>query len=148
MRNVEALELFPIGRVANDERDLSRVDWSAVQSTIVFAEGLSEALLGLDDYSHLFVVGWLDQMPDELRERRQAYPSGDDRYPLQGAFALRGARPNPIAVTVCRLLAVEGDSLLVQGLDLVDGTPILDVKPYIAHYDSEPDATLPGWAQG
>jgi tRNA-Thr(GGU) m(6)t(6)A37 methyltransferase TsaA len=111
--------------------------------------GLEDALLGLADYSHLIVVGWLDRIPEALRARLQAYPAGDERLPLQGALALRGgARPNPIAVTVCRLLAVEGSTLRVEGLDLVDGTPVLDVKPYIAHYDSFPKATIPKWARG
>ena len=106
-------------------------------------------LQGLSDYSHVIVVGWLHRIPDELRERTQAYPAGDDRLPIQGALALRGgARPNPLAVTACRLLRVEGAVLGVEGLDLIDGTPVLDVKPYIAHYDAVGDATIPRWAGG
>lgn len=148
-----AIRIDPIGYVSTDEGDLARLDWSTVRSEIVLDEvahaGLSEALLGLEDYSHVIVVGWLDRIPEQLRRRRTAYPSGDERLPLQGALALRGgARPNPIAVTVCRLLAVEGATLTVEGLDLVDGTPVLDVKPYIAFYDALPEATLPGWAGG
>jgi len=147
---VEAITLIPIGRVVCEERDPARQDWSRVRSEILLdgAPNLDAALLGLADYSHVIVVGWLDRMPEELRERRQAYPSGDERYPLQGALALRGARPNPISVTVCRLRGIEGVTLRLEGLDLVDGTPVLDVKPYIAHYDSEPKATLPKWARG
>ena len=69
--------------------------------------------------------------------------------PLLGALALRGgARPNPLAVTVCRLRSVRDATVEVEGLDLIDGTPVLDIKPYIAVYDSEPGATLPDWAQG
>lgn len=110
---------------------------------------LEEALLGLADYSHIIVVGWLNLIPTGLRGRTQAYPSGDSRLPLQGSLALRGgARPNPVSVTVCRLLHIEGTTLHVEGLDLVDGTPVLDVKPYIAHYDAVSSATLPKWAQG
>lgn len=143
-----SITLRPIGVVRNDEADVARLDWSRVRSRIVLAEGLGEALLGLSDYSHVIVVGWLHQLPEALRERRQAYPSGDDRYPLQGALALRGARPNPLSVTVCRLLKVEGATLEVEGLDLVDGTPVLDVKPYIAAYDAVPKASIPRWARG
>ena len=147
------IEMTPIGRVACDERDPARVDWSRARSMIVLDEaahpGIADALLGLEGYSHVIVVGWLDGIPEALRARRRAYPAGDERLPLQGALALRGgARPNPISVTVCRLLAVEGATLRVEGLDLVDGTPVLDVKPYIAHYDSEAKATIPKWAQG
>jgi tRNA-Thr(GGU) m(6)t(6)A37 methyltransferase TsaA len=149
---VGAIRVDPIGRVSNGETDVARVDWSAVRSEIVLDAGLhtdiAEALLGLTGYSHVIVVAWLDRIPPDLRERRTAHPSGDE-LPLQGALALRGgARPNPIAVTVCRLLAVDGATVAVEGLDLVDGTPVLDVKPYIAFYDSVPDATLPEWAGG
>ncbi|MEI6136326.1 MAG: TrmO family methyltransferase [Chloroflexota bacterium] len=145
---MDPITLVPIGRVVCDERDPARVDWSRVRSEVRLDADLEGALLGLADYSHVIVVGWLDQYPEALRARRQAYPSGDERYPLQGALALRGARPNPIAVTVCKLRGIEGATLSVEGLDLVDGTPILDVKPYIAHYDAEPKATIPRWARG
>jgi len=149
MRSVEPLTVTPIGRVANDERDVSRVDWAGVQSEIRLQEGLRETLLGLDGYSHVIVVGWLDRVPEELRRRSRAHPAGDERLPLQGALALRGsARPNPLSVSICRLLAVEGETLRVEGLDLVDGTPVLDVKPYVAHYDAPPGASIPDWAEG
>lgn len=143
-----SITLRPIGVVRNAESDVARLDWSRVRSRIVLADGLADALLGLGDYSHVIVVGWLDRLPEAMRERRQAHPSGDDRYPLQGALALRGARPNPISVTACRLLKVDGATLEVEGLDLVDGTPVLDVKPYIAAYDAVPKASIPRWARG
>lgn len=139
----------PIGVVAGAGDRVDRQDWSQVRSEVRLRPEFADALLGLGDYSHVIVLGWLDQIPAELRARRQAYPGGSDRFPLQGALALRGgARPNPISVTVCRLLGIEGATLRLEGLDLVDGTPVLDVKPYIAYYDSEPDASLPRWAQG
>ncbi len=143
-----------IGVVRNGVRSLERGDWSGVRSRVELRPGVGEALLGLRDYSHVIVLGWLHLVPEELRGRRRAYPAGDERLPLQGALALRGgARPNPLAVTVCELVAVEepaaaGAALVVSGLDLVDGTPVLDVKPYIAAYDSIPGATLPRWARG
>lgn len=143
-----SITLQPIGVVRNGETDASRVDWSRIRSQIVLQEGLADALLGLVDYSHVIVVGWLHELPETMRGRLQAYPSGDDRYPLQGALALRGARPNPITVTVCRLLKIQGATIEVEGLDLIDGTPILDVKPYIAAYDALPKASIPKWARG
>ena len=149
MQRVQRFEIEPIGRVANGENDVSRQDWRGVESAIVLREGLGEALLGLDGYSHVIVLGWLDRVPAELRARRRAHPAGDEQLPLQGALALRGgARPNPVSLTVCRLLGVDGDSLRVEGLDLVDGTPVLDVKPYIAFYDAVTNATIPRWAEG
>ena len=149
MRLMEPLNIVPVGMVANGERDPARVDWAGVESEIRLREGLGEALLGLDGYSHVIVVGWLHRVPEELRQRLRAHPAGDERLPLRGALALRGgARPNPLSVTVCRLLGVDGDTLRVRGLDLVDGTPVLDVKPYVPFYDTLPDASIPEWAEG
>ena len=117
---MESIEITPIGAVSNGENDSTRVDWSAVESVITL-DGLGDALLGLDGYSHVIVVGWLDQIPEQLRSRRQSYPAGDESLPLQGALALRGPRPNPFSVTVCALLAVEGDALRVRGLTVRSG---------------------------
>jgi len=144
----EPISIEPIGAVAGAGDDVARQDWSRVRSEVRLRADLAASLLGLDGYSHVIVIGWLDQMPVELRERAQAYPSGDDRYPLQGALALRGARPNPLSFTVCRLLGIEGATLRLEGLDLVDGTPVLDVKPYIAYYDAPAKASIPKWAGG
>ncbi|MSQ35983.1 MAG: S-adenosylmethionine-dependent methyltransferase [Dehalococcoidia bacterium] len=145
---MHGITLAPIGAVEGAGDDVARQDWSRVRSAIRLRSNLAEALLGLGGYSHVIVIAWLDRIPAELRERRQAYPAGDERLPLQGALALRGgARPNPLAVTVCRLLAVEGELLRLEGLDLVDGTPVLDVKPYIPHYDAVGKATIPRWAR-
>lgn len=142
------ISVSPIGVVRNEEHDVGRVDWSKVESRIELQADLEEALLGLADYSHVIVVGWMDRYPPEFLARRTAYPSGDDRLPLQGSLALRGSRPNPVSVTVCELRQVEGATLMVRGLDLVDGTPVIDVKPYIAAYDAVPKAKLPRWAWG
>jgi tRNA-Thr(GGU) m(6)t(6)A37 methyltransferase TsaA len=148
-RSMTSIELTPVATVINGEHDLARVDWSRQRSKIQLNEGLDDRLLGLEDYSHIIVIAWLDRTPEELRDRPRAYPAGDDRLPLQGALALRGgARPNPLAVTVCRLVAIEAGSVTVEGLDLIEGTPVLDLKPYIAFYDARPDATLPRWAEG
>ena len=146
---LDSFEVAPIGVVVNGERDVSRGDWSRQRSEIQLAEEHAERLLGLADYSHVIVIGWLHEVPEALRNRPTAYPAGDERLPLQGALALRGGtRPNPISFTVCALRGIEGATLSVEGLDLVDGTPVLDVKPYIAFYDARPDATLPRWAEG
>ena len=146
---MKSLSVSPIGIVLNGDVDIERGDWSSQRSEIKLIGRSAECLLGLEEYSHLIVIGWLDQIPEELRNRSTAHPAGDERLPLQGALALRGgARPNPLSVSVCRLFAIEGLSVTVEGLDLVDGTPILDLKPYVAFYDARPEATLPRWAAG
>ena len=141
--------LDPIGWVRGAGHDAAHQDWRGVRSRIDLRPDFEAALLGLSDYSHVIVVGWLHEIPTELRGRAQAFPSGDERLPLQGALALRGgARPNPLSVTVCRLRGIEGATLEVEDLDLIDGTPVLDVKPYIAFYDAVPKASIPKWARG
>ncbi len=145
----DPITVAPIGVVRNGERDPARQDWTRVRSRIEVRPDVAPALDGLEGFSHVIVVGWLDRIPEELRDRRRARPGGDDRLPLLGALALRGgARPNPLSVTVCRLRSVRGARVEVEGLDLIDGTPVLDLKPYIAAYDAAPDATLPDWALG
>ena len=144
-----SLALEAIGWVHNAERDAARQDWRGVRSSVGLRPDFEAALLGLSDYSHVIVVGWLHKISTERRARVQAFPSGDERLPLQGALALRGgARPNPLSVTVCRLRGIKGATLEVEGLDLIDGTPVLDVKPYIAFYDAVPNASIPKWARG
>jgi tRNA-Thr(GGU) m(6)t(6)A37 methyltransferase TsaA len=111
--------------------------------SIVLDPRWSEGLSGLESVSHVVVLYWMDrarrdlvlQAPHHYRERR-------------GTFALRSpVRPNPIAVSVARLLGVDGNTLSVVGLDCLDGTPLLDLKPYFASTDSVPDASV-GWHAG
>jgi len=143
------LILEPIGWVSNAERDADRQDWRGIRSSIALRPDFEAALLGLSEYSHVIVVGWLHEIPNQLRSRAQAFPAGDERLPLQGALALRGgARPNPLSITVCQLRGVEGATLKVEDLDLIDGTPVLDIKPYVAFYDAVPRASIPKWARG
>ena len=98
------------------------------------------ALQGLDTVSHVVVLYWMD------RARRDLVLQAPHHYPeRRGTFALRSpVRPNPIAVSVARLLRIDGNKLTVVGLDCVDGTPLLDIKPYFSTTDSVPGAQV-GW---
>ncbi|NYT01171.1 MAG: tRNA (N6-threonylcarbamoyladenosine(37)-N6)-methyltransferase TrmO [Methanosarcinales archaeon] len=92
------------------------------------------ALEGLELFSHLLVVYHIHRSPG-YRER--VHPMGDKSLPERGVLATRSpARPNPIGITVVELLGIEGTSITVTGLDALDGTPILDIKPYQEHFDS------------
>jgi tRNA-Thr(GGU) m(6)t(6)A37 methyltransferase TsaA len=101
-----------------------------------FADGLKDA----ETCSHLVVLYWMDKAPRNLVLQVPGH------YGVQhGTFALRSpARPNPVALSVVKLLRVEGNTLSVVGLDCLDGTPLLDIKPYFASTDSVPDAVV-GW---
>ncbi len=122
-------------------------DWSQVTSRIVIRPELADALLGLDTYSHIFVLFWPHLVPQEMRGcKHRLHPLDDPQYPLQGVLATRSQiRFNPILVTAVRLLSVKGNVLRVRGLDAIDGTPVLDVKPYIPYYDAVPDARVAQW---
>ena len=146
MSDSDSLSLTPIGYVENKYDDVTQISWTKVKSSIVLHENFTETLNGLEGFSHIFVIGWLHLFPDHLRNRTAAFPRGDSMLPQLGSFALRGARPNPISVTVCKLLKIDGNNILVQGLDLVNTTPVLDIKPYIPEYDSNSSASLPDWA--
>jgi tRNA-Thr(GGU) m(6)t(6)A37 methyltransferase TsaA len=98
------------------------------------------ALRSIETCSHLLVLYWMDQARRDLAVQAPRHYSEP-----RGTFALRSpVRPNPIAASVVRLLEVEGRRLSVVGLDCVDGTPLLDLKPYFASTDAVPDASV-GW---
>ena len=141
--------LSPIGVVRSAARDLRRPDQMARRVTIELADTYAAALHGFEGFSHAIVLTWLDRVSDEERERLTEYPAGDTSLPEIGVLALRTHhRPNPVGVTVVRVRRVEGSRVDVIGLDAVDGTAVLDIKPYLPPYDSMPEARLPGWATG
>ncbi len=117
----------------------------------VFPE-YAEALDGIESYSHVFVLSYLDRAREgaagllRVRPRRhRGGPIPSERIPEVGVFATDSpARPNPIGLTLVTLVRREGNSLVVRGLDLYDGTPVLDLKPYRADYRAERHA-VPGW---
>ena len=116
-------------------------------SRIVVRPELADALLGLERYSHVLVLFWPHRVPaDVIGSKHRLHPRDDPANPLQGVLATRSQiRFNPILVTAVRLLGVKGNVLRVRGLDAIDGTPVLDIKPYVPYFDSVPDAAVPGW---
>jgi tRNA-Thr(GGU) m(6)t(6)A37 methyltransferase TsaA len=111
--------------------------------TIVVDPRWTAGLTGLETVSHVVVLYWMD------RARRDLVLQAPRHYAeRRGTFALRSpVRPNPIAVSVARLIGIDGTTLSVVGLDCVDDTPLLDLKPYFASTDSVPDASV-GWHAG
>ena len=137
----------PIGMVRNAVKQSQMYGWESVESRIIVRRELVDALDGLEGYSHLIVLFWIDRVPEEERRATRIHPLGDSELPLLGVFATRTQlRPNPIGMSIVPLLARKKNELRVRGLDAIDGTPVLDIKPYIPHYDSVPQATMPAWA--
>jgi len=140
--------LQAIGVVRNEvkQRPQKRpFGWEKVYSDIVVNSNLTEALDGLEDFSHIVVLYWMHQAnTGELPMK--VHPMGNQALPLVGRFATRSPnRPNPIGKTTVRLLQRRGNILKVSGLDAIDGTPVIDIKPYIPGYDSEADIRVPSW---
>lgn len=123
-------------------------DWRGIASQIVVDSSLSEALEGLEGYSHIIVIYWMHQAIDPGKMALKVHPKGNRELPLVGLFASRSPyRPNPVGQKIVRMLKRQGNILWVEGLDAVDRTPVIDIKPYIPGYDSAADATVPQWTE-
>jgi tRNA-Thr(GGU) m(6)t(6)A37 methyltransferase TsaA len=136
--------LFYIGRIRTPwkrRRDCPKNPRETdVACTIVLDARWAGGLRGLEGVSHLVVLYWMNRARRDLvLQMPHHYPEG------RGTFALRSpVRPNPIAVSVARLVGIKENKLTVIGLDCIDNTPLLDLKPYFASTDSVPEAEV-GW---
>ena len=136
--------LEPVGFVKTEAVGREVRDKNVV-SQLIFREELTEALEGVEEFSHLFVLFWLHRMSDNDRRVMKVHPRGRSDMPLLGIFATRTPhRPNPIGLTRVKLLKVEGNVITVQGLDAFDGTPVLDIKPFDS-WDTTEDFKVPAW---
>ena len=106
-----------------------------------------EATAGLDDFSHVEVVFRFHGVSDDQVTTDARHPRNNPDWPKVGIFAQRASkRPNRLGVTVCRLLSVDGRTIRVQGLDAIDGTPVLDVKPVMAEFLPRGELRQPAWS--
>ena len=143
----EPVSVRPIGVVRNGVRQPRMDGWSTVRSDIILRDELTDALDGIEGYSHVIVVFAFDRVP-ESEQRQRVRPRGDPSLPELGVLATRSQlRPSPIGVSVVRLLRRRRNIIRVEALDAIDGTPVLDVKPYFPNYDAVPDAGIPEWAR-
>ena len=142
------MTLKAIGVVRNEIKERSpagRDWWAKTISEIVIDSSLTEALDGLEGFSHIIVLYWMHQAAAR-KEPLKIHPRGRMELPLTGFFATRSPnRPNPIGKATARLIQHHGNVLRVEGLDAIDGTPVIDIKPYIPRYDSVDDAKVPPW---
>ncbi|HMK11409.1 MAG TPA: SAM-dependent methyltransferase [Acidimicrobiales bacterium] len=139
----------PIGHVRSTRSAAEDDDWDAVGASIVLDPAAvdDDATLGLGTFSHIEVV-YVFHLVDEAKACRGArHPRGRDDWPLTGILAQRAKdRPNRIGVTTCRLDAVDGRTLRVTGLDAIDGTPVLDIKPAMSGFAPRGELREPDWA--
>ena len=138
------IQLKAIGVVRNEIKEPAHRYSEKVVSEIIIDSSLTEALDNLDEFSHIIILYWihLSRRPAPTK----VHPRGNPERALMGVFATRSpSRPNPIGKATVRLLERKDNILKVQGLDAIDGTPVLDIKPYIPGYDSVDDARAPSW---
>ncbi|MDQ0841128.1 SAM-dependent methyltransferase [Streptomyces sp. V1I6] len=138
----------PVAWVVGGRAEVRDDEWGEVSAVIRLDERFGpDALAGLDSFSHVEVVYHFDRVPVEKVETGARHPRGNTDWPLVGIFAQRGKnRPNRLGVSRCRLLRVDGLEVHVQGLDAVDGTPVLDIKPYMVEFGPLGATTQPTWA--
>ncbi|MEN8614910.1 tRNA (N6-threonylcarbamoyladenosine(37)-N6)-methyltransferase TrmO [Dehalogenimonas sp. THU2] len=143
------MELRPIGRIKSPvtEKPADGFDWREVVAEIEIDPALAEGLDGLTDFSHIMVYWWMHRATDKAKMALKVFPRGRKDLPPVGVFASRSPyRPNSLGRATVRLLERRDNVLVVQGLDAIDGTPVLDIKPFIPGYDSpEGGATAPEW---
>jgi tRNA-Thr(GGU) m(6)t(6)A37 methyltransferase TsaA len=137
MASPQAIKVQPIGVVKHQ----------GGRALIDLRPELAPALSGLTGFSHVWVFYWFHEndRPEE-RAALQVHPRRDPNNPLTGVFATRApVRPNLIGFSCCRIVRVNKNILEVEGLDAREGSPVLDLKPYIPESDSLPDARVPEW---
>jgi len=143
------IEMHPIGRVRAGRIEPVDDAWDSVDSRIALDPAMlgPDAAAGLDGFSHVEVIFHFDRAPADAINTGARHPRGRSDWPKVGILAQRGKdRPNRIGVTVCRLLSVDGLTLTVRGLDAIDGTPVLDIKPVMKGFLPRGDMREPDWA--
>ena len=135
----KSFQIFTVGEIGKAEKS---------DSIIIYPE-YSDLLLGLEHFSHIIVCTWYHKTDTaKKRETLQVHPRGDKANPLTGIFATRSpVRPNPIGLSICRILKVNKNIIHIDKIDVFDGTPVIDIKPYIPQIDSAINARVADWAK-
>ncbi|HEY1831438.1 MAG TPA: SAM-dependent methyltransferase [Acidimicrobiales bacterium] len=144
------ISLEPIGTVVGGRTEATDDDWGEVEAVIRLDGRRFEvdAVAGLSEFSHLVVVFQFHLVSEADVVMGARHPRGNTAWSKVGMFAQRAKmRPNRLGVSNCALLRVDGSDLLVRGLDAVDGTPVLDVKPFMSEFERAPESVhQPVWA--
>jgi tRNA (adenine37-N6)-methyltransferase len=143
-------EVVPVGTVVGGRGEVRDDDWAAERAVIRLDASRfgAEAVAGLDAFSHLEVVYLFDRVDPDTVETGARHPRGNPDWPRVGIFAQRAKdRPNRLGVSRCVLERVDGLDLHVSGLDAVDGTPVLDIKPYMSEFAPRGPVHQPAWSR-
>ncbi len=137
-----------IGTVGSSRQEAVDDDWGGVAATITLLPPLDErSVAGLEAFSHVEVVFLFDRVDEDGVCVHSRHPRGKRDWPEVGILAQRAKdRPNRIGLCTCELVSVEGASIVVRGLDAIDGTPVLDVKPYMSEFAPRGEVHQPAWS--
>lgn len=139
----------PIGTVRAPRTEALDDNWGSVRSVVELDAGqfTPDVVAGLHAFSHVEVVYFFHKVPESKIESGARHPRNNTDWPRVGIFAQRAkARPNRIGLSSCRLIQVDGLRLLVEGLDAIDGTPVIDIKPYLREFAPRGEQHQPAWS--
>lgn len=141
------ISMETIGVVRSSRSEVRDDSWDSEQAHIALdARFGADALDGLETFSHVEVLFYMDRVEPTKIETGARHPRNNQDWPRVGIFAQRGKnRPNQIGATICRVLRVDGTRLHLEGLDAIDGTPALDIKPWVREFGPRGDVQQPAW---
>ena len=140
--------LSPIATVKNTRQIIEDDHWGGIVSVIELdASFTEEALLQIEEFSHAEIIYYFHLVEEGKIETGARHPRNNKVWPKVGIFAQRGKnRPNRLGATIVKIIKREGTRLFVQGLDAIDGTPVLDIKPVMKEFLPREDVSQPEWA--
>jgi tRNA-Thr(GGU) m(6)t(6)A37 methyltransferase TsaA len=141
-----SMELEPIGFIKSPISEGIDEGWGEVHSEIHLNEEFSEGLEGIEQFSHVVILFYMHQSTFRPEDHLLRRPQGREDMPEIGIFAQRAKhRPNPLGITAVKLISRNENKLNVKGLDAIDGTPVLDIKPYFPEFDRIEQPYVPEW---
>jgi tRNA-Thr(GGU) m(6)t(6)A37 methyltransferase TsaA len=148
MQSDDASMVQAIGYVSSSRSEAIDDDWGPIEATISLVPPYGPAsVLGLEDFSHIEVIYVFNGVDPAKVQMGSRVPRGNPAWPEVGIFAQRAKfRPNRLGLATCELLGVEGTVLRVRGLDAIDGSPVMDVKPYMSEFGPRGAVRQPVWS--
>ncbi len=140
--------LKPIGKVHSTRKNIEDDHWDGetVHIELDSVQFSNEALLGLEEFSYVEILFYMDKVDPDKIEKQARHPRNNSDWPKIGIFAQRGKnRPNQIGLTICEVLKVEDNLLYVKGLDAIHATPVLDIKPWVKEFAPRGSVYQPNW---
>ncbi|MFD2177887.1 SAM-dependent methyltransferase [Veronia pacifica] len=146
---VEEITIRPIGYVKSTRVEAVDDDWDQETSYIELDSDYdNDALSGLTEFSHIEVIFFFNKVDESSINTGSRHPRNNTDWPKIGIFAQRGKnRPNRLGVTVCKIVRVEENKILVHGLDAIDNTPVIDIKPVMTEFLPRGTVEQPTWSK-